>query len=495
MRLALKIFVAQSLVILVVAGVAYWSITEIGKLLAANRDVTTRTTAALRIEVSVRESMRQASALEQRFVVFGDREYASRPAGVAQEIQDGLAALPARLGTELERARLRASERHFAAYREAAARGRVLRASGDTRAAGEVIGREAVPAAERFMEEMGRLIDLTQANLDFAATKAQTAATEAQVAAERLERRTWWAVAGGLIIAVLAALTGTAAIAVGLTRSLRRLRAGTAALAEGSFREIPVDTDDEIGDLARSFNDMAARLREADRRKEQFYATVSHELRSPLTSAREAAALLKDGTHGPLTPKQERLGGIIHDSTDRLLHLVNDTLDLSRASVGMLPVEAAPLDLAAAAARAVDELRVRAEQRGVALRCERGPGSFAMAGDEPRIVQVLVNLVDNGIRFTPAGGTVTVRLVDAGDELAVHVEDTGAGIPADQLAAVFDRYRQAHAGLGGGSGLGLAIVRAMVEAHGGRVAAESREGAGSRFSVYLPRAPRAAATA
>ena len=150
-------------------------------------------------------------------------------------------------------------------------------------------------------------------------------------------------VVGGLVVAVLAALTGSAAIAVGLTRSLRRLRAGTAALAEGRFPTIPVDSRDEIGELARAFNDMAARLRELDRLKEQFYASVSHELRSPLTSAREAAALLKDHTHGPLTPKQERLGSIIHSSTDRLLHLVNDTLDLSRASAGNLPVQAAPL--------------------------------------------------------------------------------------------------------------------------------------------------------
>jgi len=493
MRLAIKIFVAQSLVILVVAGVAYWSITEIAKLRTADRQITTRTTSALRIEVSLRESMRRASALEERYVVFGDREYAEKPAAVAKEIQDGLAALPERLGTELERARLLAAGRHFATYREAAARGRAARATGDARRAGAIISSEAVPAAERFAEEMTRLIDLTQANLDFAQTTARTVVTEVQVAAERLEKRTWWAVVGGLVVAVLAALTGSAAIAVGLTRSLRRLRAGTAALAEGSFRELPVGSTDEIGDVTRAFNDMATRLRELDQMKEQFYASVSHELRSPLTSAREAAALLKDGAHGPLTPKQERLGSIIHSSTDRLLHLVNDTLDLSRASAGLLPLEPAPFDLAGAAAHAAEEMRFLAEQRGVVLKCEPGPGSFAIAGDERRIVQVLVNLLDNAIRFTPAGGTVTLRLVDAGDEVEAHVEDSGAGIPADQITSVFERYRQAHAGRGG-SGLGLSIVRAMVEAHGGRVTASSREGEGSRFTVVLPRAPRVAAS-
>src|SRR5262245_54788009 len=200
MRLALKIFVAQSLVILVVAGVAYWSITEVAKLQTADRDITTRTTGALRIEVSLRESMRRASALEERYVVFGDREYASKPEAVAREIQDGLAALPERLGSELERVRPPAAERHFAAHREAAARGRALRASGDARRAGDIISKEAVPAAERFSEEMTRLIDLTQANLDFVQTKAKTALTEVQVAAERLEKRTWWVVVAGLVV-------------------------------------------------------------------------------------------------------------------------------------------------------------------------------------------------------------------------------------------------------------------------------------------------------
>jgi two-component system phosphate regulon sensor histidine kinase PhoR len=109
-----------------------------------------------------------------------------------------------------------------------------------------------------------------------------------------------------------------------------------------------------------------------------------------------------------------------------------------------------------------------------------------MVGDEDRIVQVLINLISNGIRFTPTEGTVTVRLVDAGPEIEIHVEDTGMGIPAEALPHVFERFHQAHRGRGG-AGLGLAIVRAMVTAHGGRVVVESQEGKGTRFTVILPR--------
>jgi CHASE3 domain sensor protein len=122
MRLALKIFVAQSLVILVVAAVAYYSISKIASLLPASRATTIRTAEALRVEVLLRESMRQASALEQRFVVFGDQEYAGEPTRMAREMADALVALPARLATELERARLRSAVQHFTEYREATAR-------------------------------------------------------------------------------------------------------------------------------------------------------------------------------------------------------------------------------------------------------------------------------------------------------------------------------------------------------------------------------------
>jgi signal transduction histidine kinase len=122
----------------------------------------------------------------------------------------------------------------------------------------------------------------------------------------------------------------------------------------------------------------------------------------------------------------------------------------------------------------------------VTLARERVGTRFTVIGDEDRLVQVVVNLLANAIRFTPVGGRVTVRLVDAGLECEIQVEDTGVGIPLAELPHVFESYRQAHPGKGG-TGLGLAIVRGLVLAHGGRVTAESQEGKGSRFTVLLPR--------
>jgi signal transduction histidine kinase len=276
-------------------------------------------------------------------------------------------------------------------------------------------------------------------------------------------------------------------LAYGITRSLRRLSAATTAVAAGSYREpIPDAARDEIGALARSFNAMAAQLRRIDETKEEFFATLSHELRSPLTSVREAAHLLRDGVPGALNPKQARLVTVIGHSTDRLLRLVNQMLELSRLRAGMLPLGRDRVDLARVVGRAVEELRPQAEEAGLTLARERTGERFDTRGDEDRLVQVVVNLVANAIRFTPRGGRVVVRLIDAGAETEIQVEDTGVGIPAAALPYIFESWRQAHRDRGG-TGLGLAVVRGVVHAHGGRVTVESQEGKGSRFTVLLPR--------
>jgi signal transduction histidine kinase len=208
-------------------------------------------------------------------------------------------------------------------------------------------------------------------------------------------------------------------------------------------------------------------------------------------SIREAARLMHDGAAGPVTEKQERLLAIIDRGGDRLLRLVSKVLDLSRADAGLLPLDRRWFDLGQAVARAIDEMRPQAMPGQRALKLERPSGEIKAFGDEDRIVEVVVNLVANALRFTPPGGSVTVRVTSTDAEALIEVEDTGAGIRPDLLPVIFDRFRQAHSGHGG-TGLGLALVRAMVEAHGGRVVVESQEGKGSRFTVVLPRDGHAA---
>ncbi len=475
MRLASKIFLASSLVILVLVGVAAWSLRAVDRLVSVNREITTQTMPAQRLQGSLRESLLSLVRLETRYLILRDPTYETLWNDRAARLMAELALLGRFVTGDEERARLQEAAFAFAEYRAAVRSERELLRRGHVQRAVQMSETDARAASERVEAGLDRLMEATQAALEH--SKAEAA---------RLEERTWSAIVIALLVAVAVTMGSTALIAVRMTRALRRLSIATASIAEGSFEPVPVETDDEIGDLARSFNGMAARLHEAEAMKEEFYSTISHELRSPLTSVREAAHLLHEGVPGPLTAKQARLVLIVEHSADRLLRLVNQVLDLSRLRAGLLPLERRWFDIERASARAVEELRLQADERGITLVRECGPGSYGMFGDEDRLVQVLVNLISNGIRFTPTEETVTVRLADAGPEIEIHVEDTGSGIPAEALPFVFDRFRQAHSGRGG-AGLGLAIVRAMVEAHGGRVSVESQEGKGSHFTVVLPR--------
>jgi signal transduction histidine kinase len=347
---------------------------------------------------------------------------------------------------------------------------------GNHRGAVRLTNTEARVLAERVEERLGALMS---------ATHTRVLAVEADAA--RVQGRMWSSVFLALGAAVALALIGAALLAHRMTRSLNVLSSAAAVIASGRFREpIAIKSRDEIGSLARSFNTMIRQLRRVEETRRDFFAAVSHELRSPLTSIRGAAELLREGVPGPLTDKQKRLTDIVSVSSGRLLRLVNQILEMSRLQAGLLDLDRTSLDLAEVVDRAVEELHPLAAEATVTLECERIGSDFAYDGDVERLHQVLVNLGANAIRFTPPGGRVVARVIDAGPEFELQVEDTGVGIPADALPHIFDAYRQAHRERGG-TGLGLAIVRGITEAHGGRVTVESREGKGSRFTVLLPR--------
>jgi signal transduction histidine kinase len=475
-KLASKIFLTCAIIIALLGAGAALSLHALGRLVSVNRDIVTQAVPALGVSSAVRDSLAALARLESRYLVLRDQRYATLWADRA-----------ARTHGELDQLRnFRMSRRaadvlggviaDFEAYRAVVAREH------------ELLKRGRRDAALQLSERQGRaLLDRMDAGLETWAEARRAGVLTAQADALRLEAATWSWVLGGLGIAVGLALAASAWIAWRLTRSLRALSAATHQLGEGAFQtSIVVRGRDEVRDLAEAFNTMAARLRRVEEMKDEFFATISHELRSPLTSVREAANLLSEEVPGPLNPKQQRLVGIVGSSSDRLLRLVNQILELSRLRAGMQPIRHDRVDMERLAERAVEELRPRAEDAGVALEMERVGGTFMVIGDEDRLMQVIVNLLANAVRFTPAGGRVVVRVVDAVGEVEVQVEDTGCGIPEPALPYIFEWYRQAHQDPRG-TGLGLAIVRSAVDAHGGRVTVESHEGKGSRFTVLLPR--------
>lgn len=477
MRLTAKIFVATSIPVLAVATVGALSLGAIDRLVSTNRETVTRAIPIMRLSASAQEAVGRLGRLETRYGVIGDERYAGAWDEEATRLEVMLARLQSVATTSPERAPIETATAAVRRYREVMRGERALVDRGDRRAAMRL-------AQTDGQTEVGRLEEALD-QLDAAAERAVAAAV---TESERLERRTWQWVLAGLGGTVMLALVTGGVVAMRLTRSIRQLSAATAAMATGSS-EVPLDLGgrDEIGELARAFRAMRAELEELDRLKEEFFAAISHDLRSPLTSVSEAAQLLREEGVGPLTPKQARLVAVIQSSTERLLRLVARILDVSGLRAGVLPLERNRVDLAALSERVLDEFRPRAREAGVALGMERTGRSFTIVGDEDRLIQVLVNLVDNALRFTPSPGSITLRLVESPAEIRVHVEDTGVGIPGALLPTVFEPYRQARRDRGG-TGLGLAIVRSVVHAHGGGVTVDSAEGKGSRFTVMLPRA-------
>jgi two-component system phosphate regulon sensor histidine kinase PhoR len=228
-------------------------------------------------------------------------------------------------------------------------------------------------------------------------------------------------------------------------------------------------------------------LRRSERLRRELVANVSHELRTPLTSIKGFVETLLAGA---LRDEQNsrRFLEIIEAETNRLTKLVDDLLELSRLESKGVTFRMQPVDLGQLCRAVVDRQQPRAERSGVQLDCSAQSGVVVVA-DPDRVEQVLTNLVDNALKFTPEGGHIRVRVEVRGAEAWVCVEDTGRGIPPDDLPHVFERFYRADRSrtrTSGGSGLGLAIAKHLVEMQGGRIWAESTPGQGSVFSFAFP---------
>jgi signal transduction histidine kinase len=271
---------------------------------------------------------------------------------------------------------------------------------------------------------------------------------------------------------------------------LRRLTAAAGAVAGGQLdQQVPVRSRDELGRLSQTFNQMTARLRAARQMQVDFVADVSHELRTPLTAIKGLVETLRDGAVDD-PQVRDRFLRTVEGETDRLIRLVNDLLVLSRADSEALNLQRHPVDLPQLVRATLSRLEPQAEARGVVCRVKTSPDTPLVWADPDRIEQVLVNLLDNAIKYSRPGGTVMVIVAgDQGQPVRVQVQDEGVGIPAEDLGRVghrFYRADKARSRTEGGSGLGLAIAQALVQAHGGQLWLESQEGQGTLVTFTLP---------
>lgn len=262
------------------------------------------------------------------------------------------------------------------------------------------------------------------------------------------------------------------------------LRNASDAMATGRFEGgIKPDVHNEVGDLAQSFNAMAASIREEDEKKREFLQNLSHELRTPLSYVKGYSEMLQqpDADH-------RNIAAILYRESERMERMVSQVLNLTKLEGGDEEIAHELLALSEIALSAIDNTAVKWRGRKQRLEADLDE-EILVYGDEDRLLQVLVNLLDNAIAYTPDGGLIAVSLRAEGGEAVLEVADSGPGIPEQHLPYVADRFYRVEKGRtrgGGGAGIGLSIVKGIAELHGGRLKVESSEGNGTRVQVWIP---------
>ncbi|MCB0178454.1 MAG: HAMP domain-containing protein [Anaerolineae bacterium] len=285
------------------------------------------------------------------------------------------------------------------------------------------------------------------------------------------------AMALALLLAIILART--------LTRPLHELTEATQAMNRGQLdQRVPVRSKDELGRLAAAFNQMSADLSESNRLRQQMTADIAHDLRSPLAVIAGYTEGLRDGVLSPKSAIFETM----HREMGYLQQLVEDLRILSLADANALPLNRVPIEPRTLLADTAAAFQHQAKQKQVRLGVIDGPALPLITVDPERMSRVLGNLVSNALRYTPAGGQITLTADAQNGAVILNVQDSGSGIEPDQLPHIFDRFYRADEARqqdSGESGLGLAIAKSIVEAHGGTITAASQVGEGTTFSIWL----------
>ncbi|MBR5279472.1 MAG: HAMP domain-containing histidine kinase [Clostridia bacterium] len=273
-----------------------------------------------------------------------------------------------------------------------------------------------------------------------------------------------------------------------LTDPLRELKEAAARVADGAFdRKIPIQSDDEIGDLVDSFNQMQDSLANLDRMRNDFIANVSHELRTPMTSIGGFIDAILEGVVPP--EKQEKYLTIVRNEITRMNTLVNDLLDVARLQSGHTKLDFKREDVNQIATDCISKLEPLIREKGLNTALDfQSQEAYAWV-DVPSVTRVFINLIQNAVKFTNLGGTITVRTCAVRGGVQVTVEDTGQGISEEDQKMIFERFYKVDQSRGldkKGTGLGLSLVKNIMKAHGGSIRVESQLGVGSKFIFTIP---------
>lgn len=497
MKVASKLALAFGLHSALLGGVLIHHVGSIRDAVSTGYDLTELSS---RIYITATEQLGRVAQLEEnaaKFWVTRDEGYLHKFQELFQAHNTQLRQLARMSLSPREREELSAIEREWTPLATLA-----------PRLADLVLGSEPDVAGDSLLLLQERLDGLrlrTQRMSEASQTVMLARLEESARAAREAERLSWMAAAIALVLSVLISTV----IVRSISDSLRRLKRGAREVAEGRFGyRLDTSRDDEFAQLAHDFNTMTERLGELDRMKRDFLSKISHDLKTPLASMQETIDVLLDEVPGPLAEKQRRLLQLNHQSGQRLSGMLAKLLDLSQLESGTLQPELRTLELSGVVRRALDQCESLCVERALRLVPLLPDASLLLECDGDRLLQLLENLLENAVKFSPLHGEIRVemRLLETRPRdvppqhwrtsaqpgscsVLITVQDAGPGVPPAHRELIFEPFYQTETGRsvrGRGVGLGLTICRDIAAAHGGAIWIADTPGGGSRFHVLLP---------
>ncbi|SPF35649.1 Integral membrane sensor signal transduction histidine kinase [Syntrophobacter sp. SbD1] len=478
MRLTIfaRVMIAQSALILLILVISLFAVGKLRLVSQLNTDALTLDAACINEEKRLQKSFLAEMRNAEKYLLMRDLSFRDEYENNKNDFNDAIGKISYAIDSERERNLVSEIESLHDSYEQET----------DLINFGEK-GSDAARASlgEGIIQRANELIRLRD---QAASHKTALARDQAASAAEVMFWLTLFGIAGACIMAYMHA-RGISRPLKGLAREMRRIGRGE------FFRTAQGEGPTEVVELAGSFNRMAVELEHLDRLKADFTAHVSHELRTPLTAIREGTALLLEGISGPLTKGQREILEVVRNHSQRLFQSISSILDLSKMEAEMMDYEFTMCDLKTLIEKSVEAVDLIARKGDIKLRCNIAGSIPMFLADERRIQQVLNNLLSNALKFSPVGGEVRVGALPVGfsnrrcTAVEIMVSDDGPGIAAGEAQNIFKHFYQSRNQKPRGqqgTGLGLAIARHIVEAHKGRIWAESEIGRGSTFHFVLP---------
>ena len=477
MKLSLlsRLFLGYCFLLVLAAGMSVYAIVQLGRVTDVTRSIILADNSLISLQKDMTDALLSETRYEKKYLIIQDRALFDGFLKSTRDFEQYLQEASQLRVSEEEKAVLVTVAKMHQTYQHLFEEELAFLKAGQKYSRSRY-GQAKDRAVNAAIEELIRLRLMAQKNIFDKIKNLSEAGTRARTIAMIVSAVS---LAFGIVLAVWTTRS--------ITRPLAEMQKKTREISEGIFNaDLDLPSPPEIGELAKAINTMCSKLREVDKMKMDFFALMSHELRTPLTSIKEGTNLFLEGKGGEVTEKQKKLLTIMSEESDRLIELVNSVLDLSKLESGLLAFNFTTEELGPLITRVVHEVRPLAEAKHIKINQDVAelPAIFM---DSERMLQVLRNLISNALKFTPSGGMVSITARSAEQVVTVAVSDTGPGIPQEQAAVIFDKFRQGPGpGKFPGTGLGLAIVKHIIQSHGGSVWVQSNEGCGSTFTVQLP---------